>query len=175
MKSIILFLSIFLVGQAYSTEKNESQVIAKGIQCTYLREKSFFDVYELYSTEKTNPEYIKKVSDSIYSQAFKICDPENSENAAKEIHTVCANGCDQFALKGVMGIGGSSLLDIAKCKTMCLNYSDLLGFNYTGATKALKKYLELNPPTSKKVEAAEIAPTAAPAITTPEKIEEKKK
>lgn len=166
---------MILVGQVHSAEKNESQVIAKGIQCTYLREKSYLDVYELYSTEKPNPEYIKKVSDSIYAQAFKICDPENIENAAKEIHTVCANSCEQFALKGVMGIGSSSALDIAKCKTMCLNYSDLLGFNYTGATKALKKYLELNPPVAKKIEAAEVVPAVVPALATPEKTEEKKK
>ena len=58
---------------------------------------------------------------------------------------------------------------------MCLNYSDLLGFNYTGATKALKKYLELNPPVAKKIEAAEVVPAVVPALATPEKTEEKKK
>ena len=169
MKSALIFTAmIFLAARAHSEEKNEAQIIAKGIQCTYLREKSFLDIYELYSTEKANPEYIKKVSDSIYAQAFKICDPENNINADKEILNVCATGCTQFVTKGILGLGGPSSNDIEKCKKMCLNYSDLLSLNYTSASKALKKYIEINPPTPKKVDPPENNTTLkAPPSTTP--------
>ncbi|MBC7540300.1 MAG: hypothetical protein H7281_15870 [Bacteriovorax sp.] len=179
MKSTLIFLSLFLVGLLNAAEKNETLIIAKGIQCTYLREKSFLDVYEQYSAEKPNQEYIKKVSDSIYAQAFKICDPENTANADKEILSVCATGCDQFITKGLLGLGGPSTSDVEKCKKMCLNYSDLLSHNYTGATKALKKYIDMTPACPKKIEpvespaAIQIAPSI-PATTILEKEDKKK-
>lgn len=175
MKSTLIFLSMILVTQLSATERNETQIIAKSIQCTYLREKSYLDIYEQYSAEKPNPDYIKKVSDGIYSQAFKICDPENTANADKEILTVCTTGCDQFVTKGLLGLGGSTVADIVKCKKMCLNYSELLSLNYITATKALKKYVEINPPTPKKIEKIESPATLqiAPAPAVPTSLEKK--
>lgn len=168
MKSALILLLIALVSQLNASEKDETQGIAKGIQCSYLREKSFLNIYETYSIDKSNAEYIKKVSDAIYSQAFKICDPENTANADKEILSVCTSGCDQSATKGLLGIGGPSSDDIEKCKKLCQNYSDHLSNNYTGATKALKKYIELNPP--KKIEApaqVQTSATTTPPVSAP--------
>ncbi|MGZ3790323.1 MAG: hypothetical protein ACXVLQ_17455 [Bacteriovorax sp.] len=177
MKLTLIFLSMLFVGQVGAAEKDETQIIAKGIQCTYLREKSYLDIYELYSVEKmkekANLEYIKKVSDSIYAQAFKICDPENIVNADKEILTVCTTGCDQFVSKSVLGLGGSSVSDIEACKKMCLDYSDHLSNNYTGASKALKKYIAMNPPSPKKSEQQESPAPSAPAVTAPSAAAEK--
>lgn len=164
MKSTLIFLLISMATHLLAADKDQTQKIAKGIQCAFLREKSFLHVDEMYSVEKANSEYIKKVSDSIYAQAFKICDPENTINASKEILAVCTTGCDQFILKGVLGLGGSSVDEIEKCKKMCLNYSDLLSHNYTAANTAVKKYIEMNPPEPKKVEQpATPAPVVAPA------------
>ena len=165
MKLILICLSLSLIINVNAAEKMEIPNIAKTIQCTFLRDKSFFDINELYSIEKTNPEYIKKVSDSIYGQAFKICGPENETNADKEILSVCSKGCDQFVSKGILGIGGPSSTDIEKCKKMCLNYSDLLGINFSAATSALKKYIELNPPAPKKIETVEVPATSNVAPT----------
>jgi hypothetical protein len=167
MKAILIILGMIYLGNVYASEKNEAQLLAKGIQCTYLREKSFFNIDELYSVEKSNAEYIKKVSDSIYAQAFKICDPENTANADKEILAVCTSGCDQLVTKGVLGIGGVSKTDIEKCKKMCLDYSDHLSHHYTAAAKAVKKYIEMNPP-------APTAPTT-PLVSPDSKEKEKEK
>ena len=142
-------------GLINAEEKDQTAFIAKNIQCSYLREKSFLDIYELYAVEKKNIEYVKKVSDSIYAQAFKICDPENSANADKDIFTVCTAGCEQFVIKGLLGLSGPSATDVEKCKKMCLNYSDLLGINYSSATRALKKHLEMNLLVAKKIEVTE--------------------
>lgn len=174
MKPSLIILLMLPICQLTAAEKDEAQVIAKGIQCTYLREKSFLDIYEQYAAEKPNAEYIKQVSDSIYSQAFKICDPENTANADKEILKVCSSGCEQFATKGMLGLGGPSKSDIEKCKKMCLDYSDHLSNNYTGATKAVKKYIELNPPVVKKPEIVEVPAPQAPSIA-PAPIENPKK
>lgn len=165
MKRAFLFLFFILPCSSFAAEKTEGQ-IAKSIQCTYLRDKSFLEINNLYSVEKFNPEYIKKVSDSIYAQAFRICDPENIANADKEILAVCTEGCDQFVTKGLLGIGGPSASDVAKCKKICINYSDLLSLNYTSAIKALKRNSELNPPVVKAPEAVvekPVAPESAPA------------
>lgn len=178
MKSTLILLLMAVTSQLFAAGKDETQKIAKGIQCTYLREKSFLNIDEMYSFEKSNPEYIKKVSDSIYAQAFKICDPENTNNANKEILSVCTTGCDQFILKGVLGLGGSSVDEIEKCKKMCLNYSDLLSHHYSAANTAVKKYIEMNPPEPKKVEqpaAAVVAPAASAPVEIKEEIKEEKK
>ena len=163
--SIVLVLMVF-VGHVVAEEKKGDQVIAKSIQCSYLREKSFSDIFELYSVEKQNSEHIKKVSDTIYSQAFKICDPDNITNAEKEILNVCTTGCSQLVTKGLLGLGGPSAGDIEKCKKMCLNYSDLLSVNYTATIKALKKLADSTPPAPKKVEPAEtpVATQVTPAL-----------
>lgn len=165
MKLTIIFLLSLLAGHLNASDKDQTLVIAKGIQCSYLREKSFLDINELYSLEKLNSEYVKKISDSIYSQAFKICDPENTVNADKEILTSCSTSCDQFATKGVLGLGGVSSSDVEKCKKLCLNYSDILSHKYTSSAKAIKKYIELNPPCVKKTESIEPQPSPSPAIS----------
>jgi hypothetical protein len=95
------------------------------------------------------------VSDGIYAQAFKICDPVNSANADKDILAVCTSACEQSVIKGLLGLSGPSATDVEKCKKMCLNYSDLLGVNYSSATKALKKHIEINPIVTKKTETTE--------------------
>lgn len=154
---------IFLVAMVFANEA-DLQSIAKKIQCGHLREKSFQDTFERISVEKVNSEYIKKVSDGIYAQAFKICDPDNSANAEKEIETACVSGCDQAVTKGVMGIGGVGTTDVERCKKGCLVYSDLLGLNYTSAVKGMTKYIEKNPPKKEapKAEAAPVVPETAP-------------
>lgn len=169
MKSTVILLSLFLASTNIiaAAEKNDNAVIAKSIQCSYLREKSFLNVYELYSVGKENTEYIKKVSDNIYSQAFKICDPENTPNADKEILGVCTTGCDQFVSKSVLGIGGSTQADIEQCKKMCLNYSDHLSHNYNASIKAIKKYIEMNPPAQAPVPASSPAPAPTSSQITP--------
>lgn len=169
MKSTLLFLSMILFGQSNAADKDDTSTIAKSIQCTYLREKSYSNISEQYSVEKSNQEYINKVSDSIYAQAFKICDPDNSVNADKEILTVCTTGCDQYVIKGLLGVGGSSTSDVQKCKKMCQNYSDLLGLNYVAATKAIKKYIGTIPPV-----VSTPAEPAVPAAAALEKEIEKK-
>jgi hypothetical protein len=175
MKTTFIFLAMILTTPLIATEKDDSLVIAKGIQCTYLREKSFLDIYDLYSVEKSNSEYIKKVSDSIYAQAFKICDPENTTNADKEILAVCTTGCDQLATKGLLGMGGPSTSDIEKCKKVCLDYSDHLSHNYTAASKALKKYIGTTPPCQKEIQAPPAAPTPATVAPIPPTPEDQKK
>ncbi len=167
MKTVVLSLSIFLTFNLYAAEKGEGLQIAKGIQCTNLREKSFLNFNEQYSTEKFNQEYIKKVSDGIYAQAFRICDPENTANADKEILNSCNTGCDQSVVKGVMGIGGSSASDIEKCKKFCQSYTDYLSVIFTSASKAIAKHIEQNPPTPKKMEAEVKASTSETPATQP--------
>jgi len=156
------------VAHVSAEEKKDELVLAKSIQCSYLREKSFSDIFDLYSVEKQNSEYIKKVSDTIYSQAFKICDPDNITNAEKDILNVCTTGCSQLVTKGLLGLGGPSTGDIEKCKKMCLNYSDLLSINYTAATKALKKIADSTSPAPKKIEPIEapVVPQVTPALPT---------
>ena len=177
MKSMLIFLSVILITQVGAVEKNDTEIIAKGIQCTQLRDKSFIDTYEQFTLEKVNSEYIKKVSDSIYAQAFKICDPENSVNADKEIFTVCNSGCDQFVKKSLLGFGGSSTEEIDKCKKTCTNYSNILSISYVSASKALKKYIDQIPPAPKKIEPVEVAVPSqiAPVLVTTPTVLEKAK
>jgi len=171
MKITLIFLFLFVGTQLSAAQKDETQVIAKGIQCTYLREQSFVNIYNTYSIDKGNPEYIKKVSDGIYSQAFKICDPENTTNADKEILTSCTTGCDQAATKGLLGMGGPSTADIEKCKKMCHNYSDHLSHHYTAALSALTKFAANVPVCPSKVDSA---PIAAPSANPPAAVEKEK-
>lgn len=145
MKTAFIFLSMILTSLIYAEEKDQTALIAKGIQCSYLREKSFQEIYELYTANKKSSENIKKISDSIDALAFKVCDPENSTNADKEILTVCIKGCDQFMIKAFPGTISTLISDGEKCKKVCLHYSNLLDINYTSATKALRKNLEMNP------------------------------
>ena len=164
---IVLVLMIF-VGQVAADGKKEYQVIAKSIQCSYLREKSFADLFEVYSVEKQNSDYIKKVSDTIYSQAFKICDPDNITNAEKDILNVCTTSCSQLVTKGLLGLGGPSSKDIENCKKMCLNYSDLLSANYAASTKALEKFADSSLPAPQIVKPIEatVVPQVSPALPT---------
>lgn len=171
MRSYMKFLIIFLMiicGTLNASEKDQNAKIAKAYQCNFIRSNSFADVYEKYTGEKTEDNLIKKVSNEIISQGFKICDPEISASIEKDIYSVCTGNCDKKPEKGILDFGGPSTGEIDKCKRICRAYSDLVSAHYAAASGAINKYIEVTPNCTKKVEAIIAPPTQ---ISTPTNVE----
>lgn len=169
MKSTIIILMLIICGTLKAIEKDDSLKIAKSSQCSFIRSNTFADVYEKYTGEKSGDDLIKKASDAILAQGFKICDPENNVNAEKEIFSICNGNCEKKATKGILDFGGPTTAEIDKCKRLCQAYADLIGISYSASSGAVNRYIEINPMCTKKPEPTQSCPppAIAPVVTNP--------